>query len=199
MHGLINKTLQHFLLDTYGPAAWAAIARNAKADIQNFEAMLSYPAQVTSDVLNAAADYLGKPKDSLLEDLGTYLVSHPNCGVPRRLLRFSGVDFLDFLNAFDDLPDRARLAVPDLILPQLEVEEKSLGLYELHCVHDFASDAAHVLLGLLRAMADDYGALVLMDVQHQSKGHSLVSVQLIEAAYASGNNFELGVIERRAT
>ena len=199
MHGLINKTLQHFLLDTYGPAAWAAIARNAKTDIPNFEAMLIYPSQVTVDVLDSAADYLGKPRDSLLEDLGTYLVSHPNCGVPRRLLRFSGVDFLDFLNAFDDLPDRERLAVPDLVLPQLEVEEISVGLYELHCEHEFAREAAHVLLGLLRAMADDYGALVLMDVQDQGGTHALVSVQLIEAAYASGNNFELGLVERRAT
>ena len=198
MHGLINKTIQHFLRDTYGPAAWANIARGTKDGIHNFEAMLNYPLETTGDILESASRNLNKSKDSLLEDLGTYLVSHPNCGVPRRLLRFSGVDFLDFLNAFDDLPDRASLAVPDLILPRFEVEEKLFGVYELHCYHDFADEAAHVLLGLLRAMADDYGALVLMEVHELAKGHASVMVKLIETAFSAGNSFELSSLERRS-
>ncbi len=59
----------------------------------------------------------------LLEDLGTYLVSHPNVQGLRRLLRFGGAGFIDFLHSLDELHDRARLAVPDLDLPQLELRD----------------------------------------------------------------------------
>ena len=56
---------------------------------------------------------LGRPVAGMMEDLGTYLIMNPSFPAVRRLLRFSGVTFLDFLHSLDDLPDRVRLAVPD--------------------------------------------------------------------------------------
>ena len=117
MFGLINRSLQCFLRDTYGQPVWDAILREARLDFGGFEAMLSYPDDVTDQVIAAAAVILHRPRETLLEDLGLYLVSDA-AGTPlRRLLRFSGENFTDFLTSLEELPGRGRL-----ILPELDVE-----------------------------------------------------------------------------
>ena len=42
MHGLVNRTIQRFLTDTYGEDCWAAIVRAAAIGFCDFEAMLIY-------------------------------------------------------------------------------------------------------------------------------------------------------------
>jgi hypothetical protein len=111
MHGLINRAVECFVRDAYGDDRWAEVARAAALDFDGFEAMLSYDGAITRQVLDGITKSLGKPHDDVLEDIGTYLVSHPNTEVLRRLLRFGGVDFVDFLHSLDELPERARLAV----------------------------------------------------------------------------------------
>ena len=120
MHGLINRAIQCFIRDTYGMKTWSAIAKDAKLGFDNFEALKVYEPHETDRVLTVAAEKLDNPREMLLEDIGTYLVTHPNVDAVRRLLRFGGANFVDFLHSLDELPERARLAVPDLELPGLE-------------------------------------------------------------------------------
>ena len=63
--------------------------------------------------------------------MGTYLVSHPARAGIRRLLRFGGSDFRDFLHSLEDLPERGRLALPDLLLPPISVSDQGAGRYAL--------------------------------------------------------------------
>ena len=133
MHGLTNRAIQCFVRDTYGAATWRDVAAEADLGPHGFEAMLRYDDEVTWRVLALVCERLAKPEDAVLEDLGTYLVSHPNVEALRRLLRFGGVDFVDFLHSLDDLSDRARLAVPDLALPPIEVEADSDERFRLRC------------------------------------------------------------------
>lgn len=190
MHGLINRALQCFVRDTYGARIWAEIATEAELGFVNFESLISYPDELTQRALDAACRRLNKPRDMLLEDLGTYLVSHPNLEPVRRILRFGGETFPDFLYSLDDLPDRARLAVPDLELPRLEMREHSPGTLMLRCTGNLPG-FGHVLVGLCRAMADDYGALVLLDHLGTTDGEEVIAVQLLEARFAAGRDFTL--------
>ena len=127
----------------------------------------------------------------LLEDLGTYLVSHPNVEAIRRLLRFGGATFVDFLHSLDELPDRARLAVPDLGLPRLELQHYSATTYGLTVTHKVPG-FGHVLVGILRTMADDYGVLAFSEFKGRRDGVETVAVELIEMGFAEGRDFELG-------
>ena len=163
MHGLINRSIQCFLRDTFGVPAWRSIAAAAGVSPEGFEPMLHYDDAITRRLLDSAAAHLDRPRESLLEDLGTYLVSHPNREGLRRLLRFGGVSFDDFLYSLDDLPGRSRLAVPDLALPQLELHEQGAGRFTLSC-HGPHREFAAVMVGVLRAMADDYGALAVLEL-----------------------------------
>lgn len=190
MHGLMNRAIECFVRDTYGPRTWAAVARTAGLEDSSFEAMLVYDESITDAVLDAATAELNKPLDAFLEDLGTYLVSHPTTEALRRLLRFGGVTFAEFLNSLDELRGRARLAVSDLDLPELELHEQSSGNYLLSCRYH-RPGFGHVLTGILRAIADDYGALVLLEMVEQRGDTEVLSIAVLETAFAEGRQFQL--------
>ena len=195
MHGLINSTLQRFLRDTYGEALWADVCRSAAIETGGFEAMLFYEDRLTLDVLAAAALHLDKPRSAVLEDVGTYLVSHPSNAAVRRLLRFSGITFVDFVHSLDELPERTRLAVADLDLPEItlfELEENNFSLEVATYPAPVGAGFGHVLMGLLRAMADDYGALALLDHQGVFEMRERITLQVVETAFADGRDFALG-------
>ncbi len=191
MHGLINRSIQSYVCDSYGIDIWLDVTHRAALDFTEFEAMLNYDDATTEQVLNAVSEVLGRPRDELMEDIGTYLVSHPSFEAVRRLLRFGGVNFEDFLHSLDDLPDRARLAVSDLHLPKVELCEHAGGQFSLICDAPVAG-YGHVMMGILRVMADDYGALALLEQTGGGKGVETVSITLIEAEYAEGRSFDLG-------
>ena len=91
MHGLINRSIECFLRDTYGAETWGAVTREAGLGFDSFEPMLTYECALTEAVITTAAHLLKRSRETLLEDFGTYLVSHPNLEALRRLLRFGGV------------------------------------------------------------------------------------------------------------
>jgi len=197
MHGLINRSIQCFLRDTYGPAIWASVACEAGLGFDSFETMLTYEISVTDAVLDAACRLLDRPRDSLLEDMGTYLVSHENSRPLRRLLRFSGVHYEDFLHSLEDLPGRARLALPDFDLPLLDLADLGRGDFLLTCRFPLAG-MGHVVVGLLRAMADEYGALCLVEHRGSGPDGERVAITLAAPAFAEGRRFDLAAAVPKA-
>lgn len=196
MHGLINKSLQSFLVDTYGVGTWQEIAQRSgvaqRLGPDGFEAMQIYDDTLTEAVITAAAEMLRRPCESLLEDLGTYLVSHERMEALRRLLRFGGVSFTDFLYSLDDLQGRSRLAVPELLVPDLSIDEGGPGRFTLWC-HGGAPGFGHVLTGILRALADDYGALAVLDHSDGINGVQAIDIVVHDPDFHAGRSFELAV------
>ncbi|MCC5969786.1 MAG: heme NO-binding domain-containing protein [Pararhodobacter sp.] len=210
MHGLIGKAIQSFLSDSHGDLLWAEVALRSDLAHQlgpdGFEAMQLYDPALVEAVLDAATQLLGAPRGSLLEDLGTYLISNERLDPLRRLLRFGGVTFTDFLYSLDDLQGRTRLAVPELALPDLTITEDGPGHFLVIC-HQCPPGFGHVMLGILRAMADDYGALAVLEhCGSQQAGPSqsrrddpaldeLIAIELYDPAFHAGRRFELAVPE----
>jgi hypothetical protein len=192
MHGLINRSVQCFLRDAYGSETWSEISRAAGLGFDNFEALLGYEDDLTDRVLAAASDRLAKPVEVLMEDLGTYVIATPGFDHLRRLLRFGGASFVDFLHSLDDLEDRVRLAVPELSLPRLAVQDFDADRLTLCCRFE-RPGWGHVVVGVLRAMADDYGALVVIDHRGDGAGADLITVEILDTGFAQGKSFALGV------
>lgn len=211
MHGLINKALESFLTDTFGQPAWHGVLRRAglweQIGTDGFDSLHVYPDEMTTRLVSAAETGLGRPGESLLEDLGTYLVSHERTARLRRLLRFGGSSYTEFLQSLPDLQGRARLAVPALDLPAFTLDEFGPGRFRLIC-RGCAPGSGHVLLGLLRAMADDYGALVVLEhkgrlgegetpapavpVAAPLPGGEWLTIELHDPAFHRGRSFDLG-------
>ncbi|SDJ85099.1 heme NO-binding domain-containing protein [Aliiruegeria lutimaris] len=190
MHGLVNKSIQCFVQDNYGQVVWIEIARQIGIEVSGFESMLTYEDALTNALIEAASCLLDKPEDMFLEDVGTYLVSHPNTEAIRRLLRFGGQTFSEFLLSLDDLPDRVRLAVPDLLLPNLELLGGEDGQFELR-VGGPEPRYACVLVGILRAMADDFGALAFLEQESTTGNGPTIRISLLDSAFSEGRSFSL--------
>ncbi|GKY88608.1 heme NO-binding domain-containing protein [Sinisalibacter aestuarii] len=190
MHGMIIRSFEGFLRNTYGPQLWDALICGLDAGIDGFEPMFHYDDVLAARLVTAAARRLGKPRGALLEDFGTYLVAHPASERVRRLLRFGGVNYEDFLLSLEDLAGRARLAVPDLDLPELELTDCGAGEYRVSFTRP-PPGAPQVFLGLLRAVADDYGALVIADYTGAPGARAGISLRLLKADFAEGKGFRL--------
>lgn len=191
MHGAVNKAIEWYITDTYTRAVWDGIAREARLKSPSFEAMLAYEPRVTERVIEAAVARIGKPRDALLEDLGIYLVSHPRYEGLRRLLRFAGVTFEDFVLSIDELQDRARLALPDLDLGPIRVSVLGASRYRVCCGSGWTG-FPQVLAGGIRAMADDYGALVTLALLPEAEdGLAAIELTLHAPHHTTGRPFDL--------
>ncbi|MEM6409089.1 MAG: heme NO-binding domain-containing protein [Pseudomonadota bacterium] len=194
MFGLINTAIQGFVEDTYGRPTWEQVARTAGLDFVDFEAMLPYEDALTEDVLEAACTILKKDRQAMLEDLGTFLVTNPKMERVRRLLRFGGREFEEFLMSLDELTGRVGLAIPDLEMPQIDIRGHGNGLYRVRIVCDYAGFGA-VLLGILQAVADDYGSLVMSELISEPGADGFVEhidLELLEASFAQDRGLDLG-------
>jgi Haem-NO-binding len=191
MHGLINKAVQCFACHTYGRDRWESVIEVAGLDFSDFEAMLMYEDDLNTRILDALRLELDRDLDEILEDVGAFLVSTPEVERLRRLLRFGGETYTEFLHSLDDLPDRARLAVADLNLPPMELREHTTARFSLTCGPGLPG-FGRVMMGVLRAMADDYGALAMLDYSGNREGCDVISVTLVESAFAEGRQFDLG-------
>lgn len=193
MHGLLCRSVQVFLRHTYGQTFWDAVASEVGLEPDGFAPFRHYDDPVIFAVLAAAGRRLGKSCDLIVEDVGAHLVGIENF---RRLLRFGGAGYEDFLHSIDELPERVRLVIPDLELPELEVRMKGHGRFDIFCAaphHCFCI----LLSGVLRAMADDYGALALIEPGHDPDGATRITVELLDAGYACGRDFDLARREAR--
>ncbi|SOC02817.1 heme NO-binding domain-containing protein [Rhodobacter maris] len=189
MLGVVNKSIQSFLSSHYGGHVWREVAERSNVDPAGFEAMLSYDDRLTEALLDAAEAVLETPRAMILEDIGAWLaMTEPM----RRLLRFGGADYWDFLFSLDELPGRGLMALPGLGLPELMLATEAQGRFTLSVKGAMPGWGA-VMAGLMRAMADDYGALVLIDASGRSGPVERVSVTLLDMAFAEARHFDLAL------
>jgi hypothetical protein len=192
MDALLLRSLQSYVLDTFGAAIWQDICQVAGHASMTFEPMLRYEPGLADRVADIAAAILGRPVEAIWEDVGTHLVTNPDREGVRRLLRFGGLSFADFLHSLEELPGRARLALPDLDPPEVTLDEVGPDRFELRCRSHLRA-AQRVLAGLVTAMADDYGALCLIE---EGPDSSCTMISVLDSRHATAKAFDLAMPER---
>ncbi|WP_410217577.1 heme NO-binding domain-containing protein [Paracoccus sp. (in: a-proteobacteria)] len=178
MYGLINRAIEEFLRSTYGEGLIQAVADEAAV---SSDPSLPMYADFGEAALGQAALRLGKPQSEMYEDLGAWMTRVESI---RRLLRFSGRDFRDFLLRLDELPGRVDLVLPTLRLPRLQIEldDHSVRLLMLEPSNGWQ----FLLVGLIRGMADDYGALCLIAVEEVG-----LRIDIWDSQFSEGRTFTL--------
>jgi hypothetical protein len=194
MDALLLRSLQGYVRDTFGTAVWQTVCRRAQVSVDSFEPMLRYDEGLADRVAMAAADVLGRQVEAVWQDIGTYLVTNPGHEGVRRLLRFGGVSFVDFLYSLDELPGRSRLAIPDLALPDLQLHELGPDRFEVRC-RSHLKGLTQVLVGILTAMADDYGTLCVIDEGACETGERRISVEVMDSYHNAARPFDLALPE----
>ncbi|KIT16048.1 Heme NO binding protein [Jannaschia aquimarina] len=195
MHGLICKGVGAFLSTRYGEETWAEIGKAAGLGFAHFEATRTYGDAILPELFAKAGEVTDTPPAALAEDFGHWLCTHPPLEPVRRLIRFSGASFEEMLFSLEELHERAHMALPDLDLPVFSLIEKGDGAYRIASTWS-APGAGPVLSGMLRAMADDYGVLAVLDFVKGAEVNGawteVISVRMLDPAFAAGRSFELG-------
>lgn len=190
MHGLVNSAIQGFVTDTCGPPAWERVLHIAGTGHSGFDALEVYDDHVTARLLGSVERVLGKPLSHILADIGSWLVAPRHPDTVRRLLRFGGEDFTEFLHSLGELPDRVRLAVEGFELPAIEVSELEPQAFSIRLTG--TRGYGHVLYGLLHTMADDYGVLAVIDQPEPTQSGEVLAVQVFWRDHSGGHGFCLG-------
>lgn len=194
MHGLIGRALETFIADAHGDALRGEALSRAGLPPDGFASARRFSSASGSLLLRAASAATGLPSAALLTDLGIWLVSQRRNEPIRRLVRFGGGDFHGFLHSLEDLPARGRLAMPDLDLPRIMLIDRAPS-YDIRT--EFPQwGAGHVLSGVLRGMADDYGVLAVVEHAggHRVRGGPCaerIRVEVADDAHTDGRRFDL--------
>ena len=195
MHGLICKSLEGFVIDRHGEPVWSQIREGLDLPFEHFEALHTYDDAVMTNLVAAAAKHLSQPRLSLLEDIGHWICTHPPLEAIRRLIRFTGATFVDLIYAFEEVQDRARIALPGFTLPSFRVEEDASGQFIITS-HWMVGGGGAVATGILRAMADDYGVLALIEpvgIERDADGwKERIEIRLFEAEFQQPREFSFG-------
>ncbi|MDO5646375.1 heme NO-binding domain-containing protein [Paracoccus sp. (in: a-proteobacteria)] len=176
MNRLVGRAIEEFIKNNYGDALWQKAVNPSYAPAHDVARIAGL------ETLATAACLLNKPGAELSEDFGAWLA---RLEPVRRLLRFSGRDFIDFLLSLEELPDRVRLIAVGLAFPKLRVFRVS-GQFVTLTVEESTTAWTPVLAGVVRTMADDFGALGLI----QSIGFQ-VHVQVLDDSFSSGRDFRI--------
>lgn len=190
MDALLLRSLQSYVLDTFGVLDWQEVCRRAELRVETFEPMLRYDPGTADRIAIVVADVLGRSVDTVWEDVGTHLVTNPDRESVRRLLRFGGTSYAEFLHSLEELPGRARLAMPHLEVPDVTLDEVEQDRFEL-CCQSPVRGLQRVMVGLLTAMADDYGALCLIEAGDDG----LTSISVLDRRHAQARQFDLTLPE----
>ena len=158
MLGLINKGLEDFIIELRGQAEWARICSELGFEESRFEALINYPPDVTDKLLDACAHALNLEKRELLDDFGTFITVGERGEVLRKFLRIGGANYRSFLFSLPRLMQILRASIPGFQWPHLKLHHVSACQFELY-ESDFELINL-VFLGILRAMADEYKALI---------------------------------------
>jgi len=178
MNSLINRGIEEFLRSTYGEGLVQAVVQD---DHSPTGMIAPLGAGFGPAALHRAALRLSKPFTEMIEDLGAWMT---RIEPVRRLLRFSGRDFKDFLLRLEELPGRAHLVLPSLQVPRLQIEASENSVWVTMLDPD--DHWRFVLVGLIRGMADDYGALCLITTEN-----SLIRIDIWDEKFTEGRMFTL--------
>lgn len=197
MHGLICKMLEEFVRVQHGGEIWERICRRAGVPDSRFEALRSYDDEMMERAFLVAFEELGRSHAVVLEDMGHWLCTHPPLERVRRLIRFSGTSFVDLVYSLDEINDRTRIALPGLRLPRFRVTEVVPNDFCIRSSWHLAGGSS-VLTGILRAMADDYGALAVIEPGDRTHvddvWHEILSVRIFDQSHQEPREFTLGEV-----
>ncbi|MDT1063342.1 heme NO-binding domain-containing protein [Paracoccus sp. CPCC 101403] len=164
MLGMLDRSLEAFLRDCHGDEAWRDILAAANIRPEEFLSSAFTGRSRIRRIVLIAARKLGKAPEDILEDLGAWLVQIEPI---RRLLRFSGTSYGDFVLSLGELPARAGMILADMPEFGLAVVQKGQGGFAI-LSRRLPPGWLNVLAGALRGMADDYGTLALISVNGEA-------------------------------
>ncbi len=189
MHGMVHKGISVFVTESFGAAEWDGLCQVLGIDVDPASAT-QLNDFVATQILFNLAERTNRPKREVMEDYGMFLMTADVTSGIRRLMRFGGADFVEYIDSLEELPGRIRLAIDDFVLPPLTVTQESDTKYKVW-VETKMGAFTFVLIGMFRAMADDYGTLCEIKHDKRTEKGDMISIEIFDLGFDKGRDFSL--------
>ena len=123
MKGVINKGIQEMIEAKFGHVLWEKIKERAGCEEPAFVLSIDYPDEMSVALVQAAAEILDLPMESVMIDFGRYWV--PNTGKSQYPSYFAlaGATPGEFLLNLDRIHEHVTQNIPGAKPPRFEIEE----------------------------------------------------------------------------
>ena len=148
MYGLVIKAAQDSITKDYGEDNWLTIKNKAKIEDIIFVRTKLYPDKIIYDIIDCAAEHLKTERDTILENLGIYLVEFTLGKNYSLLLNLAGKTFPDFLRNLNNMHARLAQTFKETRAPSFVCQEIE-GNTILLDYHSHRSGFAYLIRGLL--------------------------------------------------
>ena len=132
MYGMVNKALEEMVCNRRGEDAWEEIKSRAGVDVDVFVSNDAYPDEVSFQLVGAAAEVLGVPARSILEDFGRHWILCTASEGYAELLDACGSTLPEFLSNLPSFHTRVAMIFPQLEPPEFECTDRTEHSVRLH-------------------------------------------------------------------
>ncbi len=136
MYGMVNQGVQSFITENFGEDDWKDICTKAGLKDENFEGMLTYPDDVTYNLVGVICKKYDMAAEDVLKTFGDYWVDYSGKTRIGQLLRFGGQDVIERLENLNDMHERIKMSMPHLKPPGFEFEQGEGNVHKLHYASD---------------------------------------------------------------
>lgn len=156
MYGLVNQSLQGFILSQYGKGSWDAIRSKAGVEVGTFVSMESYPDSMTYQLVGAASEYLSVGAEEILNGFGRHWVLVTGKEGYGELMSMAGKTLPEFLSNLNSLHTRVSLAFQDLQPPEFNVLQDDGQELRLQYISE-RDGLVPFVIGLLEGLGEVFG------------------------------------------
>lgn len=178
MYGMVNHGIQSFITENFGAQDWIEICKSAGLSDTEFEHMITYPDEITYNLVGAICEKYKLSGDAALETFGAYWVGYSSKSKIGQLIRFGGSELIERLENLDSMHARIKLSMPHLRPPQFEFDEEPGDTHKLHySSHRDGMEA--MVIGLVKGLAEETGDKIEITQQDQPDHHGFKATFVI--------------------
>lgn len=126
MIGLINVSINAFVVEAFGQEAWAKIVEDSGTTSTDWITTCPYPDSITYELVISAANLLGISVNQALEAYGLYFVEFITRHNYIQLLRCLGSNLAELLQNLNNLHQHLSISYPAAATPYFRVENVSV-------------------------------------------------------------------------
>jgi len=161
MFGMVNQAVRGMVLERYGNDTWTKIHVAANSP-ESFSPMEPYDDTITFSLVEVVSQELGVPAETILKVFGEYWVRSIANVQYERIMKSSGVTFVDFLANLDHMHQRIRVAFPNYDPPSFRVKPIDPNRLQV----DYYSKRVGLLPfveGLLQGLAEHFSVSIRIE------------------------------------
>jgi len=155
MYGIINKSIQDLITQTFGADKWDAVKEKSGIDIDFFLSNEPYNDDITYKLAGAASEVLGISVDEVLHAFGEWWILKTGKEKYAGLIEAGGKNLSDFLINLPLFHNRIMLMYPKLTPPEFKVSNISENSIHVH-YHSKREGLQEFVRGLLVGLSKMY-------------------------------------------